>query len=124
MDPFNVPLAHADFAAMVRVIFKSVDGTIHDIADAAPGASLMEVARAHDVAGITADCGGACSCATCHVFVDADWLGQVGEPDDIEFAMLDMVADVAQPNSRLSCQIRLTEALDGLSVTVAPAGGI
>ena len=109
---------------MVEVTLTDVNNVEHVIADAADGLSLMEVAKAHGVPGIMADCGGACSCATCHVFVDPDWWDKVGPPDDIEFAMLDMVADVAQPTSRLSCQIRLSAALDGLRVTVAPDGGI
>lgn len=99
-------------------------GTVHRLIDGEDGQSLMELARAHGVEGIMADCGGACSCATCHVFVEPDYWDKVGEPDEIEFAMLDMVADVARPTSRLSCQIKLSDALDGLTVTVAPSGGI
>jgi ferredoxin, 2Fe-2S len=123
IPPFNVSSCHADFVAMVRVILTDVNGKVHEIADAAAGSSLMEVAKAHDVAGVTADCGGACSCATCHVFIAEEWFARVGQPDDIEFGMLDMVADVAGPTSRLSCQIRLSEELDGLTATVAPSGG-
>jgi ferredoxin, 2Fe-2S len=108
---------------MVQVSITDVNGIVRTIKSHSGGLSLMELAKANDVAGIMADCGGACSCATCHVFVDADWLEKVGPPDDIEFAMLDMVADVAQPNSRLSCQIKLSTALDGLKVTVAPGSG-
>jgi 2Fe-2S ferredoxin len=103
------------------IVITDVSGGEHRITGTV-GQSLMEVARAEGVEGILADCGGACSCATCHVFVDAEWWERVGAPDDIEFAMLDMVADVAQPNSRLSCQIKLTDALDGVKVTVAPGG--
>jgi 2Fe-2S ferredoxin len=80
----------------------------------------MEVARSHGVKGILADCGGACACATCHVYVDPEWLDAVGPPDDIEAEMLDMVSDVQRDNSRLSCQIKLKPELDGLKVTVAP----
>ncbi len=108
---------------MVEVTLIDTRGAIHKIADAGEGLSLMEVAKANGVEGILADCGGACSCATCHVFVDAGWMDRVGPPDDVEFAMLDMVADVAQENSRLSCQIKLSAALDGLTVTVAPGAG-
>jgi 2Fe-2S ferredoxin len=104
----------------IMVTFVQEDGAVREIADAAPGQSLMEVGRAHDVTGILADCGGACACATCHVYVDEDWVERVGPPDDIEAEMLDMVSDVAKPNSRLSCQIRLVDALNGLRVTVAP----
>ncbi len=108
---------------MVHVTFVDVDGIERTVPDAEDGQSLMEAARANSVEGIFADCGGACSCATCHVYVDADWMAEVGPPDDIEFAMLDMIADVLQENSRLSCQIRLSGALDGLKVTVAPSSG-
>lgn len=90
------------------------------IADASEGESLMEAARRNGVSGIIAECGGACSCATCHVYVDPDWFDVVGEPDDVEEDMLDMVDDIRRPTSRLSCQIALTRALDGLSVEVAP----
>jgi 2Fe-2S ferredoxin len=107
----------------LKLTMTDVNGVVHQIADATEGLSLMEVAKAKDVVGIMADCGGACSCATCHVFVDLAWVDRVGQPDDVEFAMLDMVSDVAQENSRLSCQIKLTAALDGLTVTVAPAAG-
>jgi ferredoxin, 2Fe-2S len=108
---------------MVQVTLVDTKGVARVIADAKEGFSLMEVARAHGVEGILADCGGACSCATCHVFVDAGWMDRVGPPDDVEFALLDMVADVARTTSRLSCQIKLSAALDGLSVTVAPGSG-
>ena len=108
---------------MVKIIFSDVNGNERLISDAEVGMSMMEVAKANGVAGIAGDCGGACSCATCHVFVDPDWWEKIGEPDDIEFAILDMVADVSQPTSRLSCQIKLTEELNGLRVTVAPGGG-
>jgi ferredoxin, 2Fe-2S len=108
---------------MVTITLTDIEGVERRLTDAAEGLSLMEVAKANDVAGIMADCGGACSCATCHVFIDPDWWNKVGPPDDIEFAMLDMVSDVAQPTSRLACQIRLSPDLDGLRVTVAPGGG-
>ena len=108
---------------MIKITLIDANAKECVIANAEEGLSLMEVAKTAGVAGINADCGGACSCATCHVFVDADWWERVGEPDDVEFAMLDMVADVAQPTSRLACQIRLNAALDGLRVTVAPDGG-
>ena len=108
---------------MVRVKLTDVNGVERAIDDAGDGLSLMEVAKRHSVEGIMADCGGMCSCATCHVFIDPDWWERVGPPDDVEFAMLDMVSDVSQPTSRLSCQIKLSPALDGLRATVAPGGG-
>lgn len=108
----------------MEITITDTSGAIHRLTDGVDGQSLMELARMHGVEGIMADCGGACSCATCHVFVDADWWDKVGEPDEIEFAMLDMVADVAKDTSRLSCQIKLSDALDGLKVTVAPSEGL
>ena len=107
----------------LKVTMHDANGTTHAIADAGAGVSLMEIARANGVAGIMGDCGGGCACATCHVYVEGDWFAAVGEPDDIEFAMLDMVADVQKPNSRLGCQIRMSDALDGIEVTVAPNSG-
>jgi 2Fe-2S ferredoxin len=105
----------------LRVTFVQTDGVERCVDDARPGWSLMEVARANDVEGILADCGGGCACATCHVYVDPAWQEAVGLPDDIEAEMLDMVSDVRQGNSRLACQIKLDPALDGLKVSVAPA---
>lgn len=106
--------------AGLTVTFVEDNGTVKTLEDVATDQSLMEVGRSNGVEGILADCGGACACATCHVYVDADWLDRVGPPDDVEAEMLDMVSDVAKPNSRLSCQIKLSDELDGLKVTVAP----
>ncbi|GCA49395.1 ferredoxin-6 [Sinorhizobium sp. KGO-5] len=77
----------------------------------------MENAVRNSVPGIEAECGGACACATCHVYVDEEWKGRVGPPNDIEKDMLDFAYDVRE-NSRLSCQIKLSEAIDGLKVEV------
>lgn len=104
-----------------KVTMIDVDGDTHTFEDVEEGVSLMELGRQNGVAGIMGDCGGGCACATCHLYVDEDWMDKVGEPDDIEFAMLDMVADVMKDNSRLGCQIRMVAELDGLEVTVAPA---
>lgn len=87
------------------------------IVEASDGLSLMENARRANVRGIVAECGGACACATCHVHVDDGWTTRVGGPDEMEREMLDFANDV-QPNSRLSCQIKVTPALDGLVVRV------
>jgi 2Fe-2S ferredoxin len=106
---------------MIRVTFVQPDGAVRAIEDAPPGKSLMEVAKANGIEGIYADCGGGCACATCHVYVDPEWMAAVGQPDDIESATLDLAADVLKPNSRLSCQIVLRPELDGLKVTVAPS---
>lgn len=93
--------------------------TVFDTVD--EGTSLMELGKQHDVAGIMGDCGGVGACATCHVYVDEAWWDKVGEPDEIELAMLDMVADVMKETSRLGCQIKMKPELDGIEVTVAPA---
>ena len=75
----------------------------------------MEGAIRNNVPGIDADCGGACACATCHVYVDADWASAAGKPSAMEESMLDF-AEGVEPNSRLSCQIRVSDALDGMVV--------
>jgi len=103
---------------MPRVTFIEFDGTVHAV-DAQAGASLMRAAVDHGVPGIDADCGGACACATCHVYVDEKWMPKVGMPHDAEEAIMSLGYDV-RPNSRLSCQIKVTPALDGLRVTIAP----
>lgn len=104
----------------IRVTFIQPDGTERTIEGVEPGQSLMAVAREHGIEGILADCGGSCSCATCHVYVDPEWEPAVGPADQIESEVLDMVTDVRRSNSRLSCQIVLTPELDGIRVVVAP----
>lgn len=79
------------------------------------GATIMETAIRNDIPGITAECGGACACATCHVYVDEAWLDKTGTVQSTEEDMLDFAFDV-KPNSRLSCQIKVSAALDGLVV--------
>nr|WP_206049438.1 2Fe-2S iron-sulfur cluster-binding protein [Novosphingobium sp. PC22D] len=98
-----------------------VNGETRTFDNVEEGTSLMELGKSNGVAGIMGDCGGGCACATCHVYVDPRWWDKVGEPDDIEFAMLDMVADVMKDTSRLGCQIKMRDELDGIEVTVAPA---
>ena len=100
---------------MPKVIFIDYQGSQQSV-DAQVDQSLMEAAVDNDVAGIDADCGGACACATCHVYIDQDWLAKVGLPEEIETEMLSVAEDV-QENSRLSCQVMLTEEMDGLIVT-------
>jgi ferredoxin, 2Fe-2S len=80
------------------------------------GQSLMQAAVAAGISGIAADCGGLMTCATCHVFVQEPFATRVGPPDAEERGMLEFAAVPSQPNSRLSCQIKLTEALEGLTV--------
>jgi len=83
---------------------------------AKPGASLMQAALAGDVEGVAADCGGTLTCATCHVLVREPWLSQLPPMHADEDGMLDFAAVARQANSRLSCQITLTEALHGMQV--------
>jgi 2Fe-2S ferredoxin len=97
---------------MAKVTFIEADGVEHTV-DAPVGWSLMEAAVRNRVPGIDADCGGACACATCHVYVDPAWQAALPPKSDMEEAMLDF-ALVTAPNSRLSCQIRVTSDMDGL----------
>src|SRR5262249_27050740 len=101
-------------ARMVKITFIDNTGKSRTI-DAEPGSTVMETAIKHGVPGIEAECGGACACATCHVYVDEAWREKVGPPSPMEEDMLDFGYDV-RANSRLSCQIKVTEALDGLVV--------
>jgi 2Fe-2S ferredoxin len=84
--------------------------------EATTGETVMETAIKNAIPGIDADCGGACACATCHVYVDVAFMPKVGQPLDMEQSMLDFAENV-QDNSRLSCQISVSEDLDGLRVT-------
>lgn len=86
------------------------------------GATVMEAAIKNAVPGVVAECGGACACATCHVYVAQEWKATTGEPSHMEEDMLDFAYDV-RPTSRLSCQIRITEAMDGLTVTTPERQG-
>jgi 2Fe-2S ferredoxin len=103
---------------MPRVTYIQPDGT-PKVVDAPAGTTVMEAAIDNGVRGIVAECGGACSCATCHVYVDPHWADQLPPPDAQEEGMLGCVVD-RRPTSRLSCQIVLKPALDGLTVEVAP----
>lgn len=98
---------------MPKIVFVRPDGDTKEV-DAAEGSSAMRAALLGGVEGIVADCGGEASCATCHVFVDAAWTDRVGAPGLDEDDMLEFTACVRQPNSRLSCQIRVGDELDGL----------
>lgn len=97
---------------MVAITFIEFNGTSHTV-EAPEGATAMETAVRNGLPGIVAECGGACACATCHVYVDEAWVEKVGEPSEMEEGMLDFASEV-RPNSRLSCQIKLTAELDGL----------
>ena len=93
------------------------DGT-EVTAEVEEGLNLMRAAVENNVDGVIGECGGNLSCATCHVFVDQAWIGKTGEVDDFEDAMLDVAEAERQPNSRLSCQIEMSGALDGIRLIV------
>ncbi|MEE8077506.1 MAG: 2Fe-2S iron-sulfur cluster-binding protein [Pseudomonadales bacterium] len=99
---------------MPKITFIQFDGT-ERIIDAEIGASVMNVAIDNLIVGIDADCGGECSCATCHVIVNPDWINVVGQPSEREDSMLDLNPD-REVNSRLSCQIEVSDELEGLVV--------
>ena len=99
---------------MVEITYIEADGTARKV-EAEVGSTVMETAIRNGVPGIVAECGGACACATCHVYVDEEWRAATGEPQPMEEDMLDFASDV-RPNSRLSCQIRVKPELDGLVV--------
>ncbi len=99
---------------MAKITYIAHDGSERTV-DVKPGLSVMEGAVKNNVPGIDADCGGACACATCHVYVQEPWLDKVGKPSAMEESMLDF-AEGVEPNSRLSCQIKVSDALDGLVV--------
>ena len=99
---------------MPKITYIENNGAEHVI-DVKSGLSVMEGAVKNNIPGIDADCGGACACATCHVYVDAAWTDKVGSKSAMEESMLDF-AEGVEANSRLSCQIKVTDALDGLVV--------
>jgi 2Fe-2S ferredoxin len=99
---------------MPKITYIDFEGTTRTV-DGEVGATVMETAIKNNVPGIEAECGGACACATCHVYVDDAWRAIVGEPSPMEEDMLDFGFDV-RPSSRLSCQIKVIDELDGLVV--------
>lgn len=106
---------------MAQLNIIAFDGTRFDLS-VEEGSTVMENAVRNSVPGIDAECGGACACATCHVYVDDEWVEKAGSPSPMEEDMLDFAVDV-RPNSRLSCQIKMTAALDGLTVHVPERQG-
>jgi 2Fe-2S ferredoxin len=101
---------------MAKIKYVEFNGKEH-LLEVAPGFSVMQGAVANNVRGIIAECGGNCSCATCHVYVDDAWLDRLDKKSEFEAELLEAVCD-PRPNSRLGCQIRVTEELDGLVVRV------
>ena len=101
---------------MAKITYIAHDGTQFAV-EAENGSTVMENAIKNSVPGIEAECGGACACATCHLYVDPAWTGKTGKPEAMEEDMLDFAYEV-ESNSRLSCQIKVTDELDGLIVRV------
>jgi ferredoxin, 2Fe-2S len=99
---------------MAKITYVEFNGKEH-VVDVKTGLSVMEGAVKNNIPGIDADCGGACACATCHVYVDQAWVDKTGSQSAMEESMLDFAENV-EPNSRLSCQIKVTDELDGLVV--------
>ena len=101
---------------MAKITFIQPDGQSQTV-EAEPGLTVMEAAKMNNIPGIEAECGGACACATCHVYVDDAWRAKTGKPEAMEEDMLDFAFDVHE-ESRLCCQIKVTAALNGLIVRV------
>ena len=106
---------------MTKITFVTPSGERIET-EAENGSTVMETAIINGIPGIVAECGGACTCATCHVYVDDGWTETVGGPSMMEEDMLDF-AYAVKPTSRLSCQIKVKDALDGLVVHVPERQG-
>ena len=102
---------------MPKVIYITADEQRHEV-EVEAGYSIMEGAINNNIDGIVADCGGACACATCHSYVDAAWTDKIPTMDDMEDSMLDAAFE-RKDNSRLTCQIEMSDALDGIVIHVA-----
>ena len=100
---------------MARITYIEHSGAEH-IVDVKPGLTVMEGARNNNIPGSEADCGGACACSTCHVYVDAAWTERMPQIGDLEEDMLDFAYEPVPQRSRLTCQIKVTDELDGLVV--------
>lgn len=107
---------------MPKITFIAFDGTQH-MAEVDSGISLMEAARDNNITGIDAECGGACACATCHVYVDKEWFPVSGKPSEDEQSLLDFVSGLEE-GSRLSCQINITDEMDGLVIRLPETQGL
>ncbi len=105
---------------MVNVVYVADDGEKTEL-NVQEGWTVMQAAVANGVDGIEAECGGSCCCATCHVYVDEAYVDQINSVSDMEDGMLDEVVSERKPNSRLSCQIKVTGDLDGLTVYMPEA---
>ena len=104
----------------MKATWKLADGS-EITADVANGTNMMQAAVDNNIPGVIGECGGCLSCATCHVYVDADWVAKTGTADDFEDAMLDVAEAERTDASRLSCQIEASDDLDGLVLIVPQA---
>ncbi len=102
---------------MVKITYIEHGGKEH-VVDVAEGLTVMEGARDNNIPGIDADCGGACACSTCHVYVHPDWAGELPAKDGMEEDMLDFAYEPDPARSRLTCQVKVTAELDGLIVNM------
>jgi 2Fe-2S ferredoxin len=102
---------------MAKITYVEFNGTEHAV-DVSNGMTVMEGARDNAIPGIEADCGGACACSTCHVYVDATWVDKLPAKDAMEEDMLDFAFEPDATRSRLTCQLKVTDALDGLRVNM------
>ena len=102
---------------MPVIHYQLLDGSVRSI-EAANGRNLMEIAILNNVRGVDGECGGCCSCATCHVYVDECYLDKLPEPDEMEGELLEGVASERRANSRLGCQVIVSDALDGMQVGI------
>jgi 2Fe-2S ferredoxin len=100
---------------MARITYIEYDGTAHEV-DVKPGLTVMEGARDNGIPGIEADCGGACACSTCHVYVDPAWVDRLPPMSEMEIDMLDFAWEPDPVRSRLTCQLKVSDELDGLVV--------
>ncbi len=100
---------------MAKITYVEHSGKEH-VVEVATGLTVMEGARDNNIPGIEADCGGACACSTCHVYVDEAWVGKLPAKDDMEEDMLDFAYQPDPEKSRLTCQLKVTDELDGLRV--------
>lgn len=101
---------------MPTITFIEPNGLSHET-DAPVGRSLMQVALDNLIESIAAECGGSCSCGTCHCYIDEPWLEDAGAPDEMEQALLEGLQEL-KPNSRLSCQVIVTDKMEGMIVRV------
>jgi ferredoxin, 2Fe-2S len=106
---------------MTKITFIDAAGQSRTV-EAEDGSTVMETALKNAIPGIEAECGGACACATCHVYVDESWLERLGKAEQMEEDMLDFAFDV-RPTSRLSCQLKVRPEIDGLTVSTPEKQG-